>query len=106
MALASRRLAAPASAARPCTAAGLLDQPVETIQARYRPRPPVPLKLEPYIPLIQARLTEFPALQATRLFAECRAAGTVIDTHEAIRLGAGADDAGVVAVGIAVTDSS
>jgi transposase len=35
----------------------------------------VPAKLEPYKPLIQARLTEFPALQATRLFAECRAAG-------------------------------
>jgi transposase len=56
-------------------AAGLLDQPVETIQAHYHPRPPVPTKLDPYKPLIQARLSEFPALQATRLFAECRAAG-------------------------------
>jgi transposase len=56
-------------------AAGLLDEPVEAIQARYRPRLPIPTKLDPYKPLIQARLTEFPALQATRLFAECRAAG-------------------------------
>jgi transposase len=56
-------------------AAGLLDQSVEVTRARYQPRPPVPTKLEPYRPLIQARLAEFPALQATRLFAECRAAG-------------------------------
>ena len=56
-------------------AAGLLDQPVEAIQTHYHPRPAVPAKLEPYKPLIQARLAEFPALQATRLFAECRAAG-------------------------------
>ena len=56
-------------------ATGLLDEPIETIQARYRPRPRVASKLEPYKPLIQARLAEFPALQATRLFAECRAAG-------------------------------
>jgi transposase len=56
-------------------AAGLLDQPVEAIQVRYQPRPSVPTKLEPYKPLIQARLTEFPALQARRLLAECRAAG-------------------------------
>lgn len=56
-------------------AAGLLDQPVETMQAHYRPRRPIPTKLDLYKPLIQARLSEFPALQATRLFAECRAAG-------------------------------
>jgi transposase len=55
--------------------AGLLDEPVEAIQARYRPRPSVATKLEPYKPLIRARLAELPALQATRLFAECRAAG-------------------------------
>src|SRR5579864_8478034 len=28
--------------------AGLLDQPIETIQARYTPRPPGATKLEPY----------------------------------------------------------
>ena len=35
----------------------------------------MPLKLEPFKPLIQARLTDFPALSGIRLFAECRAAG-------------------------------
>ena len=55
--------------------AGLLDVPLETLHARYGPRPPRPSKLAPYHALIQARLAEFPALQATRLFAECRAAG-------------------------------
>jgi transposase len=54
---------------------GLLDVPLETLHARYGPRPPRPSKLAPYHALIQARLAEFPALQATRLFAECRAAG-------------------------------
>jgi transposase len=56
-------------------AAGLLDQPIETIQARYRPRPPSPTKLEKYTALIEARLVEFPRLSGTRLLAECRAAG-------------------------------
>lgn len=55
--------------------AGLLDEPLETLQARYGPRPERPAKLAPFYPLIQARLAEFPALQATRLLAECRAAG-------------------------------
>ena len=55
--------------------AGLLDQPIETIQSRYGPRPAHPAKLEPYKPLIEARLAEFPRLSAVRLFAECRAAG-------------------------------
>lgn len=53
-------------------ATGLLEAPVETLQARYRPRPPMPTKLDPYKPLLQARLAEFPAPQATRLFAECQ----------------------------------
>jgi transposase len=55
--------------------AGLLDHPLDALQARYGPRPVRPSKLALYHPLIQARLAEFPALQATRLFAECRAAG-------------------------------
>jgi transposase len=54
---------------------GLLDEPLETLHARYGPRPERPSKLAPFYPLITARLAEFPALQATRLFAECRAAG-------------------------------
>jgi transposase len=56
-------------------AAGLLDQPIETIQARYKARPPIPTKLEKYTALIEARLAEFPRLSGTRLLAECRAAG-------------------------------
>jgi transposase len=55
--------------------AGLLDEPLETLHARYGPRPARPSKLAPYHPLITARLAELPELQATRLFAECRAAG-------------------------------
>lgn len=55
--------------------AGLLEEPLETLHARYGPRPERPSKLAPFHPLITARLAEFPALQATRLFAECRAAG-------------------------------
>jgi transposase len=55
--------------------AGLLDQPIETIQARYKARPAIPTKLEQYTPLIEARLAEFPRLSGTRLLAECRAAG-------------------------------
>jgi transposase len=55
--------------------AGLLDQPIDTIQARYQPRPHTPTKLERFKPLIQARLTEYPQLSGVRLLAEIRAAG-------------------------------
>ena len=55
--------------------AGLLDQPIDAIQARYNARPPIPTKLEQYRALIDARLAEFPRLSGTRLLAECRAAG-------------------------------
>jgi transposase len=41
----------------------------------YRPRPPVPTKLDPYKSLVDARLAEFPELTAVRLFAEVQAAG-------------------------------
>lgn len=40
-----------------------------------RQRQQGPGKLAPFFPLIQERLTAFPALSATRLLAECRAAG-------------------------------
>ena len=43
-------------------------------EVRYRPRPPVPMKLYPYKPLIETRLAEFPELTATRLLDEVRAA--------------------------------
>lgn len=55
--------------------AGLLDQPIEAIQARYAPRPTKPGKLDAFKPLIQARLAEFPYLSGVRLLAEIRAAG-------------------------------
>lgn len=55
--------------------AGLLDQPLEAIQARYTPRPPEVPKLEKYKATIEARLREFPRLSAVRLCAECQAAG-------------------------------
>jgi len=55
--------------------AGLLDQPIETIKARYDPRPRGPTKLDPFKPLIQARLSEFPWVSGVRLFAEIQAAG-------------------------------
>ncbi len=54
---------------------GLLEEPLAVIQARYHPRPRLVPKLDAYAALITARLAEFPQLRATRLFAECRAAG-------------------------------
>jgi len=41
----------------------------------YAPRPPVAHKLDPYKPIIDARLDEFPKLSAKRLFDEVRATG-------------------------------
>jgi transposase len=55
--------------------AGLLDQPIEAIQARYTPRPRTATKLATYTALIGTRLAEFPRLSGARLLAECRAAG-------------------------------
>lgn len=55
--------------------AGLLDQPIESIRARYGPRPGSGTKLEPFKPIILERLDAFPRLSGIRLLAECRAAG-------------------------------
>jgi transposase len=55
--------------------AGLLDQELDAIQARYKRRPPEATKLDQYKATIEARVREFPRLSAVRLFAECRAAG-------------------------------
>jgi len=55
-------------------ATGQLERELDA-EVRYRPRPPVPTKLDPYKPLIETRLAEFPELTATRLFDEVRAAG-------------------------------
>jgi transposase len=54
---------------------GLLDQPIESIRARYGPRPGAPTKLDPVKALITERLSEYPRLSAVRLLAECQAAG-------------------------------
>ena len=54
---------------------GLLDTDVDDIRVRYMPRPPIATKLDPYKPVLAERLREFPALSATRLLAEIRAAG-------------------------------
>jgi transposase len=54
---------------------GLLDQPIETIRARYGPRPETPIKLDVVKEIITDRLKEFPRLSGVRLLAECQAAG-------------------------------
>lgn len=54
---------------------GQLDRDSDRQEVRYRPRPPVVTRLEPYKPIIQARLEAFPLLTAQRLFEELRGAG-------------------------------
>ena len=54
---------------------GQLDRDLDNQEARYRPRPPVAARLDPYKGIIQARLEAFPLLSAQRLFEEVRAAG-------------------------------
>ena len=56
-------------------ATGQVDRDLDEEPVRYRPRPPVPTKLDPYRGIITARLETFPALTAQRLFDEVRAAG-------------------------------
>lgn len=53
---------------------GQLERDVDALPAR-RVRRPGPTKLDPYKPIIEARLTTYPALSAARLFEEVRAAG-------------------------------
>jgi transposase len=55
--------------------AGDLERDVAADAVRYHPRPPRPRKLDLYRPLLEARLADYPALTAIRLFAEVRAAG-------------------------------
>jgi transposase len=54
---------------------GQLDRDLDNAPVRYTPRPQVPRKIDRYRQMIQARLTEYPKLSATRLFDEVRAAG-------------------------------
>jgi transposase len=54
---------------------GQLERDLEAEQAQYRPRPPVPKKIDAYRPMIAARLEAYPELSCIRLFEEIRAAG-------------------------------
>jgi transposase len=54
---------------------GQLDRDLDSQEVHYGPRPVVPGQLEPYKPIIQARLEEYPLLTAQRLFEELRSAG-------------------------------
>ena len=55
---------------------GELDRDLDEA-VRYRQRPPVPRKLDPYRAIIDARLEAYPKLSAVRLLDEIRAAGYV-----------------------------
>lgn len=54
---------------------GQLDRGLDEGPVRYKPRPPVPCKIDRYREIIQGRLKEYPRLSATRLFDEIRASG-------------------------------
>jgi transposase len=56
---------------------GQLDRELDQAPVRYASRPPVAHKIDPFRGIIDARLSEFPRLTATRLLAEIRAAGYV-----------------------------
>src|SRR5439155_2994064 len=45
---------------------GQLDRDLDNQEVRYRARPPVTTRLDPYKPIIQARLEAFPLLTAQR----------------------------------------
>jgi transposase len=54
---------------------GQLDRDLDAEPVRYAPRRAVAWKLDPYKPIIDERLGQYPELSATRLFEEGRAAG-------------------------------
>ena len=54
---------------------GDLDRDLDAMPVAYGPRQPLPTKLDPFRPILEARLTAFPALSAIRLLEEIRAAG-------------------------------
>lgn len=54
---------------------GQLERDLDAEPVRYKARPPVPQKLDPYKPMILARLAAYPKLSAIRLFEEASAAG-------------------------------
>jgi transposase len=54
---------------------GQLERDLDNAAVQYTPRPAIPCKVDPFRPIIDTRLAEFPRLTATRLFDEIRAAG-------------------------------
>src|SRR4029453_4504594 len=54
---------------------GQLDRDLDHASVQYAARPPVARKIDAFRNIIDTRLTEFPRLAATRLFAEIRGAG-------------------------------
>jgi hypothetical protein len=54
---------------------GQLDRELDAGPVQYTPRPPVPRKIDRYCGVIQARLSEYPRLRATRLYEEIRVGG-------------------------------
>ena len=55
--------------------AGELDRGVDDKAVRYRPRAPLPSKLDPFREIIRTRLADYPELSAVRLFEEVKMAG-------------------------------
>jgi transposase len=54
---------------------GDLDRDLDDVPVRYGPRRRMPTKLDPYKPIVEARLAAYPQLSAVRLLDEIRAAG-------------------------------
>jgi transposase len=54
---------------------GQLERDLDADAVRYRARPPVTRKLDPYKGIVAARLADFPLLTAQRLYEELRASG-------------------------------
>jgi transposase len=54
---------------------GQLDRELDNEAVRYTPRPPMQRKIDPFCPIVLARLAQYPKLTATRLHDEIRAAG-------------------------------
>jgi transposase len=71
----ARRLGVSRDTIHRWTRDGGLDREVDDLVVQYGPRPPVPTKLDPYKPIIEARLGAYPRLSAVRLLDEIRTAG-------------------------------
>jgi transposase len=54
---------------------GQLERDLDDEAVRYKPRPPVKRKIDPYIGIVQSRLAEYPKLSAVRVYEEIKAAG-------------------------------